>query len=46
MLQAKRRSVMPAHVAIQGGEAVANTENLDSRFCGKDGRDVAFESTN
>jgi len=46
MLQAKRRSVMPAPdqsrgqapPGIQGGEGVTNTENLDSRFRGKDGR--------
>jgi len=39
MLQAKRGSVMPAQAGIQGGEEVAITENLDSRFRGKDGRD-------
>ena len=46
MIQAKRRSVMPAPdrsrgqdpAGIQGGEGVTNTENLDSRFRGKDGR--------
>jgi hypothetical protein len=38
MLQAKRRSVMPAKAGIQGGGGVTNTENLDSRFRGKDGR--------
>jgi hypothetical protein len=38
-LQAKRRSVMLAHAGIQGGEGVAITEKLDSRFRGKDGRD-------
>jgi hypothetical protein len=43
-LQAKRRSVMPAKAGIQGGEGVTNTENLDSRFRGKDGREVDFES--
>ncbi len=39
MLQAQSTSVMPAHAGIQVGEEVANTENLDSRFRGKDGRD-------
>jgi hypothetical protein len=29
---------MPAQAGIQGGEEVAITENLDSRFRGKDGR--------
>jgi len=45
MLQAKRKFVMPAPdqsrgqapADIQGGEGVTNTENLDSRFRGKDG---------
>jgi len=36
--QAGRRFVMPAKAGIQGGEGVTNTENLDSRFRGKDGR--------
>ena len=47
MLQAKRRSVMPAQslppqkrgASIQDGVELAITENLDSRFRGKDGRD-------
>jgi len=34
----KRESVMPAQAGIQGGEVVEITENLDSRFRGKDGR--------
>ena len=29
---------MPAKAGMQGGEGVTNTENLDSRFRGKDGR--------
>jgi hypothetical protein len=49
-LQAKRRSVMPAPdqsrgqapAGIQGGEEVAITENLDSRFRGKDGKGRRF----
>ena len=32
MLQAKRRSVMPAHAGIQCGGGGAKTQNLDSRF--------------
>ena len=38
MIQAKRRSVMPAKAGIPDGDGVTNTENLDSRFRGKDGR--------
>jgi hypothetical protein len=38
MLQAKRSSVMPAQAGIQGGGGW-NTENLDSRFRGKDGKE-------
>jgi hypothetical protein len=29
---------MPVQVGVQGGEEVAITENLDSRFRGNDGR--------
>ena len=36
---------MPAQAGIQGGEGVAITESLDSRFRGNDGRGVNFEST-
>ena len=42
-LEVKRSSVMPAQAGIQGG---GNTQNLDSRFRGKDGKEkVDFEST-
>jgi len=37
MLQAKKKSVMPAQAGIQRGGGGANTQNLDSRFRGKDG---------
>ena len=38
MLQAERKSVMPANAGIQCGGVGAKTQNLDSRFRGKDGR--------
>ena len=34
---------MPAKAGIQGGEGVTITENLDSRFRGKDGRDSRLQ---
>jgi hypothetical protein len=57
MLQAKRRSVIPAKAGIQGGEEVAITENLDSPlqpkadpsfggFAGKTERAFDSQSTN